>query len=60
MALYPLLYVRIVWELSKFPMFGLLPKKLNQFPVGGSGAFVLLKSAPGNSNVHSHLRTIEM
>lgn len=41
-------------------MFGLLPKKLNQFPAGGSGAFVLLKSAPGNSNVHSDLRTIEM
>lgn len=60
MAIYPLLYIRIVWELSKFPMFGLLPKKLNQFPAGGSGAFVLLKSAPGNSNVHSDLRTIEM
>ena len=60
MALYPLLYIRIVWGLSKFPMFGLLPKKVNQFPAGGSGAFVLLKSAAGSSNVHSDLRTIEM
>lgn len=61
MRLNPLLHIRIIWELSKVPVLGLLPQETkSEFPGGGSGAWVLLKVAPGNSNRQPGLRTIEM
>ena len=61
MLLYPLLYIRIIWALSKFPLFGLPTKKLSQ---SFQGVYLehlcCWKVLPGNSETYSGLRTIEM